>query len=562
MSQPAREMEIQAQQAAVRSLKRLIGGVDRNSRRKYIQDFLRDFDRYQETASYDDLVVKGFRSDVIFIGDYHALPACQQFAARFLADMIRRSSRVVLALEMIYGRQQRILDEWMAGAIDDDEFLRRIRYDEEWGYDWPSYRRVLETARLAGIPALGLDCDPRTEFRAIRQRDAYAARRLAETFVSAPDAKIVVLVGESHLARNHLPHRLARELARRQMEKRSLTVVQNVDSLYWQRAREGREDAEVVRVSPGRFCIFNASPLAKYESYRQVLDRWRFQSEDDEDEVDLTPTLHSMIHTLLRFLRVDRHRHVVETRGEIPVRLVDVLPEVYAHEEPDFIAGMMRRHGLDEERIEQVLGHLERSGSCYIPRINAVFVGTFDLAHAGEEASHFVNSALKGELYEGWNDGWMAGHDRFYGAVMDEAIGFFGSKLVDPARNHFFETDFYRYYGRSREEVEARTGYEYDEFKAIIDFILLHKKLERDYRRRRKVPDAILEGLRSTGGRFRILTHELGYFLGQQIYDGYHRGLVTHGEIGVLYRSRWNDPGSALAAYLDWAERLAPLAEG
>ncbi len=241
---------------------------------------------------------------------------------------------------------------------------------------------------------------------------------------------------------------------------------------------------------------------------------------------------------------------------------MDVFPEVYAREDGEFVQGMMQRYGLDSEQIEQVLGHLERAGSCYVPRVNAIFIGTFNLAHAGEEASHFVNSALKGELYEDWNGGPLAGHDRFYSAVMEESIGYFGSKLIDPARNHFFETDFYRYYGKDAAEVEERTGYQYEDFRTIIDFILLHKKFERDYPKRQEVPESILDGLRSRGSRFRILTHELGYFLGQQIYDGYQKGLVTHAEITALYRQRWDRPSGALSAYLDWAEKLSPLGGG
>jgi hypothetical protein len=555
-----RREEIRAQQAAVRHLRRLIGGVDRNARRKYIRDFSRDFGSYQETASYDDLVVRGFRSDIIYIGDYHTLASCQQFCARFLADMIRRSSHVVLAMEMIYGRQQRVLDEWLDAGIDDDEFRRRIRYDEEWGYHWPSYRAILITAREAGVPVLGIDCDPRTGFRMIRRRDSYAAEHIAETFLRDLEAKIVVFIGESHLARNHLPERVAREVARRQMEKRSLTIVQNVDALYWQRALSGQDEAEVVRIDGNRFCVFNATPLAKYESYRQVIELWRDHAGDDE--IDLTPTVHGMILTMLRFLKVNRYRKVVGERHGLPIRLVDVFPEVYAREDGEFMRGMMRRHGLDGEQIEQVLGHLERAGSCYVPRVNAIFIGTFELAHAGEEASHFVNSALKGELYESWNGRPLADHDRFYSAVMEESIGYFGSKLIDPARNHFFETDFYRYYGKEPGEIEKHTGYSFEEFSAIIDFILLHKKFERDYAARQEVPAAILAGIRSRGSRFRILTHELGYFLGQQIYDGYHKGLVSHAEITALYRQRWDGSSSALSAYLDWAEKLAPLGGG
>jgi hypothetical protein len=555
-----RREEIRAQRAAVRQLRRLIGGVDRNARRKYIRDFRQDFAAYQETASYDDLLVKGFRSDIIYIGDYHTLAACQEFCNRFLGDMIQRSAHVILAMEMVYGRQQRILDEWMASRIDDDEFRQRLRYDEEWGYDWPSYRAILSTARTAGVPVVGIDCDPRTGFRMIRRRDIHAAERIAEAFLRDPEAKVVVFMGESHLARNHLPARVAREVARRQMEKRSLTIVQNVDELYWQRAESGQDESEVVRVDTNRYCVFNATPLAKYESYRQVIELWRDHAGDDE--IDLTPTVHGMILTMLRFLKVNRYRKVVGHREGLPIRLVDVFPEVYAREDHEFVRGMMQRYDLEGEQIEQVLGHLERAGSCFVPRVNAIFIGTFDLAHAGEEASHFVNSALKGELYESWNGKPLADHDRFYSAVMEESIGYFGSKLIDPARNHFFETDFYRFYGKEPGEIEERTGYRFEEFRTIIDFILLHKKFERDYSARQEVPEAILAGIRSRGSRFRILTHELGYFLGQQIYDGYQKGLVSHGEIAALYRQRWDGPSGALSAYLEWAEKLAPLGGG
>ena len=557
MTGTVRRQEIQAQKVAVRALKRSIGTFDRHSRRKYIRDFFADFATYVETASYDDLVVKGFRSDVVFVGDYHALPSCQQFCARLLGDLARRSNRVVLAMEMVFGRQQRVLDEYMDGTIDDDEFRRRIRYDEEWGYEWSGFREILHTARRHGVNVVGIDCDLRSEFRYIRRRDRYAARRIVEIFLHDPVAKVVVFIGESHLARDHLPLKLARELAQQQMEKRSLTIVQNVDALYWHRAEAEEDEAEVVRVEGSRYCVFNASPIAKYEAYRQTIERWK--AHGDDDEIDLAPTVHRMIETILRFLEVNPDGFVVERRDGFTVRLPDVFPEVYAHDGPPFIRGMMERHGLDDERIEQVLGHLARSGSCYVPRINAIFVGSFELTHAGEEASHFVNYALRNEIYEGWNGLSQPDHDRFYTSVMEEAIGYFGSKLIDPARNHFFETDFYRYYNKDPQLVEERTGYSFADFTAIIDFILLHKRFEKEYGSRNEVPAELLAGIRSGGSRFRILTHELGYFLGQQIYDGFQRGLVDHGEIVDLYRQRWDDTSSALSAYLDWAEKLAPL---
>ncbi|MFQ5670844.1 MAG: ChaN family lipoprotein [Acidobacteriota bacterium] len=561
-TRPVRREEIRVRKAAVRSLKRIISGVDQNSGRKYIRDFMRDYASYAEPASYDDLVIKGFRSDIVYVGDYHALPSCQAFFSRYLLDLIQRSAHVVVAMEMIFARHQRILDDWMARRLDDEDFLLRIRYEEEWGYEWAGYRAILDVARREGVRVVGLDCGPRSGFRVIRRRDAHAAERICEIFLREPQAKVVAFVGESHLARNHLPQRVYRAVSRCQLEKRSLTIVQNIDALYWQRMETGMEDVDVVRVEGDRYCVFSASPMAKYEAYRQVIERWNRQPSDAGDEVDLTPTVHNMIESILEFLHINRFRFSAGRREGVPIRLVNVFPEVYTHEDPDFIAQMLQRHGLDRGQIDRVLAHLARSGSCYVPRVNVIFLGTLDLTHSGEEASHFVNAALKGELYENWTGKPMAGHDCFYSAVMEEAIGYFGSKLIDPARNHFFETDFYQYYGKDPETVEKCTGYSFSEFRTIIDFILLHKKFEKDYQERSEVPAALLEGIRATGALFSILTHELGYFLGQQIYDGFQKGLVPQAQITALYRQKWGEPSSALSTYLDWTEQLRPLGGG
>ena len=545
------------QQDAVRVLRRIIGGVDRQTRSSYIREFEREFSAYTEVASYDDLVVEGYRADLVYVGDYHALPMAQRFAARLLGDLARRSTQVVLAMEMVFGRQQRILDDWLARRIDDEEFLERLRYRQDWGYPWEGFRDVLETARSHGVPVIGIDSDPRTGLRRIRRRDAYAARRIAECFLGRPRAKVVVFIGESHLARRHLPARVRAELARLGYEKREMTVVQNVDALWWQRLEAGHDHAEVVRLERGRYAVFNAAPLVKYEAYRQTLELWR--GEGGADDVDLTPTVYGMVDAILGYLRVDRDRLVIGRRHRAGVRLADVYPEVYGPGSLAVVRRLMRRQGLDESEVEAILAHVARAGSCYVPRVNAILIGTFDMTHGGEEAAHFVNAALRGELYESWNGAPRPAVDRFYGAVLEEALGYFGSKLIDPSRNHFFETDLYRHHRDDAATVEARTGMSHSEFRAIIEFILTHKRFERTWRDAATVPEELRAGVASEGERFRVLTHELGYFLGQQLYDGSRRGLVPLAALLGLFRRSFRRPGSAVSAYLDWAERLAPM---
>lgn len=548
---PARREEVAFHREMVRQLKREISAIDRNSRRKYIRDFDSEYRSFEQLATLDDLIVAAYKSDIIYIGDYHALPQSQMFAARMVREIASRSRNTHLAMEMVFGRSQRVLDRWMAGELTEHEFLRRIRYHLDWGYDWESFARIFAVARTRQVRVHGVDCEPRSGFRYIRRRDQYAAERIVSIFEEDPDAKVVVVFGESHLATGHLPGRVRELLRERNLERRDMVIVQNIEHLYWQLAERGHHHADAVRCAPSRYCVFNTSPLAKYEAYRQTIERWKVEGEDD-DQLDLTPTIYNMIDTILKFLRVDKYRRTV--RGTRRTPLVDLFPEVYSDVDMSWFRRTLRESGFDPDEIEEVKFHVDRNGSCYIPRINAVYIGQFNLVHGGEEAAHFVNMALRGQLFDE-SDERLPRADLFYVSVLEEALGFFGSKLIDPSRNHFFETEFYRLYKKSPEEVERDTPYRYGEFREIIDFILLHKRFERSYQEYDDVPEEILAGIQSRE-RFSVLTHELGYFLGQELYDGYHDGRIKRSAIQSLFRRRYAPDGDALGVYLDLVEQL------
>jgi hypothetical protein len=145
---------------------------------------------------------------------------------------------------------------------------------------------------------------------------------------------------------------------------------------------------------------------------------------------------------------------------------------------------------------------------------------------------------------------------------MEEALAFFGSKLIDPGRNHFFETEFYQYYRKDRETIERSTPYSFEEFNEIINFILLHKRFERDYANYDHVPEEILNGIRSEPKRANILIHELGYFLGQQIYDSYRAGLLSRKAIVQLFKMSFREEGGALTTYIELTEKVGAAIHG
>ena len=126
-----------AELAALAGVEREIRTQDSTGRRKYLQDYTRAFRTYESVLDGEALKAAARAADIVLIGDYHALPASQLFAASLLEERAQPADRpVVLGVETIFARDQHVLDEWWRREISEREFRQRIRFDIDWGYDW------------------------------------------------------------------------------------------------------------------------------------------------------------------------------------------------------------------------------------------------------------------------------------------------------------------------------------------------------------------------------------------------------------------------------------------
>ena len=273
-----------AQLHALAGVEREIRAQDSHRRRKYLREFNQAFRSYESVLDAEQLRTTLHTADVVLIGDYHALPKAQRQAASLIEQRALAGDRpVALGVETIFARDQHILDEWWRREIDEFELRQRIRFDLDWGYEWAPFYELLVTARDHGEALYGLDCMPREDLRKIGARDRHAAIKIAEIRERHPDAVIFVLFGESHLAPGHLPRALKKQVP----DDKVVTVLQNIDSLYWRAAGERADKVEAVRVNEDVVCVFNATPLEKYESYRLFLDQWS----RCDDGPDFAPTI-------------------------------------------------------------------------------------------------------------------------------------------------------------------------------------------------------------------------------------------------------------------------------
>ncbi len=510
-----------AQLHALAQVEREIRATDPNSRRKYLRDFSEAFRNYQAVLNREQLEGMLQGAGILLIGDYHALPASQKYAGELIAQLATSNKRpVVLGLETIFARDQHIVDEWMRGEIEEDELRERIRFDLDWGYQWAPFYELLADVRSHGVLIYGLDCRPRDDLRKIAARDRHAADKICELRLRHPEAQIVVLFGESHLAPNHIPELLQKLLP----GERVLTVLQNVDSLYWKAAGERRERVEAVRVREEVVCVFNSTPLEKYESYRLCLDRW---SREGSAAPDFGPTVYNLIEGLARFLNINA---CSSHNGRQPKFLVDQLPEVYCRSSDELLRKLLQRRIAAEPDRKAIRARLAEQGSAYLPAMNSIYVTDFQMVHVAEEAASFLHHACRGSVSKPLNgngNGQLEPEDRFYTRVLEHALAYLGSRVLYPARPPVREADLYALYSHSQAEIESCHAYTYAEFMRMMDFLVLHKDYEGSTRRYVATPALIEEGVHFTGERFDFATRQLGHMLGTELYDAYVAGRVS-----------------------------------
>lgn len=477
-------------------------------------------------------------SKIILVGDYHTLKQSQRGFLRVLRAV--RSKRLTIALEFVMAKYQRHVDAYLQGRITEDAFLRRIRYEQSWpSYQvWPNFRPIFEFAMGRGAKVLALDCDP-SECGTVFSRAAFAAWRIAEAAREDPRQVIAVLIGEAHLAPNHLPKYLHEALSRIGLSHKVLTIHQNLDPLYFELMKKGLDSqVDVVRLSEDRYCVPVSSPLAAQHSFlRAVSDEASPVAADDP--ASLRREFSRYVRDLARLLGL-------KWRGRLRGLVVcgpcclDILAQVAGRLTPD--------------AYQFLCDQVSRGESLYLAEAGLIYLAEDTPTHMAEEAAHFLKaSEACGPIPEDPKD-------FVYSRIMHEAIGYFGSKVFNPKRKPPTPATLKQYALKSLDQSdEVAFGPSYAaalalwHFKAIRRATFSIESLDQHIRNDGLFP----EGLADLGPEVvHPLVHFIGYEMGERLYNGFIGGLLSARDIRNLFRTNFEAPGQAFNTFKSLAQRL------
>lgn len=552
---PARSEIIAIQRAIVERLKREIDasiGPVPPAVQLYYEEYWKEIADFEAVSSKHELLDACEAAEIVYVGDYHTLRQSQETAAKLLDELLLRGREVVLALEMVPSDRQDVLERYVAREIDDLEFLRAIDYARVWDFQWEPYRKLLGLARCEGVSVVGINSEPADPRTRVIERDFNAARVIVRETLARPGATILVLDGDLHVARDHLPLIVDSELRKAGATRRRAVVHQNADAIWWKLAERGLErEVDVVRIAEGCFCVFSATPLVKLQSYvnwEQNHDElcvaphpeWR-RGGGGEADADHVERMHEMVRTIAGFL-------------ELPPEGLDDF-SLYTLDDLDFLEILRRDPRFGKAELAAIERQVREAESTFVPKANIIYLADLTVHRAAEEATHFIHAVRSGLAM-----GRRGARDAFYVEALTEALGFFGSRVIDPGRTCLSFEDLAEVADAGDDGGAAEGRKSARRFRKIARLSLAHREAERRWLggRRFLPPRGILaRDRRVVSG----VAHTLGYILGDKLHNALVQGCVGKALVRELFTDPLK-PGAAERRYLALVERLEGVGHG
>lgn len=486
--------------------------------KRYEAAYKRHVRQFQQTATIHEMIRACIKADIIYVGDYHTLNQSQRSFLRILKALVKRTKQIAIGMELLHQRHQKYLDPFLKNRLSEETFLNKVGFRKHWVFDlWENFKPIFDFAKYHDIPMFAIDAAPKGAN--LKARDQATAKRIAKIIQQYPEQKLLLFIGDLHIAPPHLPKKVGESLKTLGLSKSALFLFQNSESIYWRLAKQGLEDeVEVVKINEQSFCRMHTPPVIAQRSYLNWL-------EHEEGELDYSDAKHQfmeLVDRITHFLKIDLGREKEKV-------------DVYTCGDLSFLERIEKSRRFSKAEIETIKRHIILSESYYITKLRLVYLSNLSMNHAAEEASHFIKHTCSGE--EKPRDPF----DAFYANVLHEALGFFGSKLINHKRKCYHEKDYLKLikYFRSM-SLPAKRQFEYETALLVYQAKMMEKRGE---------AFSDMELVQNKPDIFFAMTHALGYMLGDKLYYALLDGVVTKTNLRHLFYDPWKGYGKPFQTY-------------
>jgi uncharacterized iron-regulated protein len=107
----------------------------------------------------DNLIAEVAQRDIVYIGEFHDVFSHHAVQLDIIRGVHGESAKMAIGMEMFQRPFQQTLDDYIAGKIEEKEFLRETEYFKRWRFDYNLYKPILDYARRNSIPVVALNME-------------------------------------------------------------------------------------------------------------------------------------------------------------------------------------------------------------------------------------------------------------------------------------------------------------------------------------------------------------------------------------------------------------------
>ncbi len=94
---------------------------------------------------------------VVLMGEVHSNRAHHEAEQQLIQALHESGADIAVGLEMFPRTDQKVLDDWVKGDLDEEE-LKKV-FLRDWGFPWDLYRDIFLYARKQSLPLVALNVD-------------------------------------------------------------------------------------------------------------------------------------------------------------------------------------------------------------------------------------------------------------------------------------------------------------------------------------------------------------------------------------------------------------------
>lgn len=483
-------------------------GQDNSELAQYQNVYDREFRRRWAVASKDSLLAQIQTSRIVLMGDFHALHQSQKAQLRILRSL-PTDRQIILAVEFFEAQDQDKVDRFLSGKITEKEFLKGVQWQSRWGFPWEHYRPILRWAQKNKVPVIALNKSFKKRTAAtLKARDVFAGKKIAEVASRNPDHLIFTIFGDLHLAAGHLPLEIVRSLGP-SINKKIVRIFQNSERIYFQLLkRELDSQTDLVRISQNTFCLMSVPPWVKWQNYLMYIEKaydLGLEGEDEDHLLDYTD-------------HVGRYVKIISDELGLNVSLKEL--SVYTAEDNSLWNQL--RNSFDDKSMKWVEAMISDGMSFYVPELRVGYLGQSSVNHAASLAMRYIHGQVSGSLRTPTRPA-----EDFLALIWIEGVAYFGSKIINHKRKSDTLADIkasLAVRGQAnvaKEALQLALAQKMHEL-MVVTGVVNHK----------------LQAKPRSKWSYLIAAQLLGGMLGERLYSGYRKRLVSTGTIvGFLKKS-------------------------